>query len=42
MLCLKLQLKLAVGIVIKVGVQLLFWLGGGGWVGGGVGWVLVG
>ena len=34
-LWLKLQSKLAVEVVIKVGVQLLFWVGGGGWVGGG-------
>ena len=27
--------KLAAEVVIKIGVQLLFWLGGGGWVGGG-------
>ena len=28
----KLWLKLAVEVVINVGVQLLFWVGGGGWV----------
>ena len=31
-LCLKFLSKLAVKVVIKVGVQLLFWVGGGGWV----------
>ena len=31
-LWLKLQSKLAVEFVINVGVQLLFWVGGGAWV----------